>query len=328
MDRQKQNSPRIVFMGTPSFAVATLKKLYEQNYHIVAVITAPGKKAGRGQKISQSEVKKYAIKKGLPVLQPTNLKDPAFVEELRSYRPELNIVVAFRMLPVIVWDMPPKGTVNLHASLLPQYRGAAPINHAIINGEKETGVTTFFISHKIDTGQVIFREKVAIKDTETAGELHDRLMEIGASLMIKTVDAIIKNKHPKQEQTKFINSATRLKAAPKIDKAFCQVNWNKNIHDIYNHIRGLSPFPGAYTELISPEGEKHYVKVYKAEKTIQEHDYQVGSIQTDGNTYLSIAVPGGFIKIREIQLSGKGKMPVTSFLKGFPIDNTWRVKVD
>lgn len=327
MDKQQQNNPRIVFMGTPSFAVATLKKLYEQNYHIVAVITAPDKKAGRGQKLSQSEVKKYAIKNGLPILQPTNLKDPAFIEALRNCRPELNIVVAFRMLPKTVWAMPPKGTVNLHASLLPQYRGAAPINHAIINGEKETGVTTFFISHEIDTGHIIFREKVAIGDKETAGELHDRLMEIGAALMVKTVDAIIKNKHPKQEQTKFIHPSTGLKAAPKIDKAFCQVNWDKNIHYIFNHIRGLSPFPGAYTELISPEGKKHYIKVYNAEKSIQEHDYQVGSIQTDGTTSLNIAVPGGFIKIREILLSGKGKMPVSSFLKGFSIDNRWRVKV-
>lgn len=308
---------RIVFMGTPDFAVESLRVLVENNYNIVGVVTAPDKPAGRGQKLNQSAVKKYALANGLNILQPTNLKSEIFLEELKALNANLQIVVAFRMLPEAVWNMPALGTFNLHASLLPQYRGAAPINWAIINGEKETGVTTFFLQHKIDTGDVIAQQKVNIGENETAGELHDKLMLKGKDLVLKTVQDI-ENENVK---TTPQNNDQKLKEAFKIFKPFCKVDWHKSIDEIHNHIRGLSPYPTAFTEFKHKETQEIIsCKLFKSEKEIVAHNNQISTIHQTKND-LKIAVEGGYIKLLELQVAGKKRMEVTALLNGFDFNN-------
>jgi methionyl-tRNA formyltransferase len=298
---------KIVFMGTPDFAVASLNALFEAGYDIAGVVTAADKPAGRGQKLQESAVKKYAVEKGLKVLQPLKLKDPEFIEELRSLKADLQVVVAFRMLPEIVWDMPPKGTINLHASLLPNYRGAAPINHAIINGETESGVTTFFLKHEIDTGDVIFSEKVAIAEDDSAGDLHDHLMEAGAGLLLKTVKAIAEDNYKEQPQL----SSDELKHAPKIFKEFCKIDWNQPVKTIYNLIRGLSPYPTAFTEL-----NDKTIKIFKARYEETTPENVPGEHVTDGKTFLKFAAKDGFISLLDLQYEGKKRMMVDEFLRG------------
>ena len=307
---------RIVFMGTPDFAVATLDALVQHNYTVVGVVTAPDRPAGRGQKLSQSAVKKYALDQKIPVLQPTNLKSEDFLEQLKALNGNLQIVVAFRMLPKVVWSMPALGTFNLHASLLPQYRGAAPINWAIINGEKESGVTTFFIDDKIDTGEIILQEKITIEETETAGMLHDKLMTLGATLVVKTVSLIAEGNVTTQKQPE----TTTLKSAYKIQRDTCKIDWSASIHTIYNHIRGLSPYPAAWTNMVN--GADHFnIKVYTATKEIAEHHHAVGTVIHNKNE-IKVAVKEGFIGLEEIQLPGKKKMDAKSILNGLKIDDT------
>ncbi|MGM9479404.1 methionyl-tRNA formyltransferase [Pedobacter sp. GSP4] len=298
---------KIVFMGTPDFAVASLDALVQANFDVVAVVTAPDKPAGRGQKINESAVKKYALEKQIPILQPEKLKNPEFIEELRSYQADLQVVVAFRMLPEVVWNMPPKGTINLHGSLLPQYRGAAPINHAIINGEKESGVTTFFLTHEIDTGNIILSDSVAIADDETAGELHDKLMHVGANLLVKTLKAIEDNNISEQPQPQ----SEDLKHAPKIFKEDCKIDWTKPAQNVHNLIRGLSPYPTAFTML-----NDKTLKVFKAEIEDKEPGIAAGGFLTDGKTYLKFATKDGFIKLLDIQYEGKKRMLIEDFLRG------------
>nr|WP_121273717.1 methionyl-tRNA formyltransferase [Pedobacter schmidteae] len=298
---------RLVFMGTPDFAVASLNALVEAGFDVVGVVTAADKPAGRGQKLQESAVKQYAVAKGLKILQPLKLKDPDFIQELKALQADLQVVVAFRMLPTIVWDMPAKGTINLHASLLPQYRGAAPINHAIINGEKESGVTTFFLKHEIDTGDVIFSEKVAIANDDTAGDLHDKLMNIGADLLVKTVRAIEAGNYTEQPQPQN----EELKHAPKIFKEHCQIDWNQPVQSIYNLIRGLSPYPTAFTRL-----NDKTLKVFKAELEEKETGLAAGAFLSDGKTYLKFAAKDGFIKLTDLQYEGKKRMQVDEFLRG------------
>jgi methionyl-tRNA formyltransferase len=298
---------KIVFMGTPDFAVASLDALVQANFDVVAVVTAPDKPAGRGQKLNESAVKKYAVEKGIPALQPEKLKNPEFLEELRSYQADLQVVVAFRMLPVVVWSMPAKGTINLHGSLLPQYRGAAPINHVIINGEKESGVTTFFLKEEIDTGDIILSDSVAIADDETAGDLHDKLMVVGANLLVKTLHAIEAGNITEQPQPQ----SDDLKHAPKIFKEDCKIDWNNSAQTIHNLIRGLSPYPTAFTLL----NEKN-LKVFKAEIEDKEPGIAAGGFLTDGKTYLKFAAKDGFIKLLDIQYEGKKRMLIEDFLRG------------
>ncbi|KLT65727.1 methionyl-tRNA formyltransferase [Pedobacter sp. BMA] len=298
---------KIVFMGTPDFAVASLDALVQANFDVVAVVTAPDKPAGRGQKMNESAVKRYAVEKGIPVLQPEKLKNPEFIEVLKTYQADLQVVVAFRMLPELVWNMPPKGTINLHGSLLPQYRGAAPINHAIINGEKESGVTTFFLKHEIDTGDIILSDSVAIGDDETAGELHDKLMAIGASLIVKTLKAIEAGEVQEQPQPQ----SDDLKHAPKIFKDDCKIDWNNDSLTIHNLIRGLSPYPTAFTIL-----NDKTLKIFKAEIEDKESAIVAGGFLTDGKTYLKFATKNGFIKLLDIQYEGKKRMLIADFLRG------------
>lgn len=309
-------------MGTPDFAVESLKLLVENKYNVVGVITAPDKPAGRGQKVMQSAVKKYAEEHQLTTLQPTNLKSEEFLTELKSLNANLQLVVAFRMLPEAVWNMPELGTFNLHASLLPQYRGAAPINWAIINGEAATGVTTFFLQHQIDTGDVIAQEKVSIGKNETAGELHDKLMIIGAKLALKTVQAIENNTVNTFPQSRFLSGENQeLKEAFKIFKPFCKIDWSKSINEIHNHIRGLSPYPTAFTEFQHVETEEIIsCKIFRTEKIIEEHTLTQGTIITS-KTELKIAVSGGYLKILELQLAGKKRLEMTALLNGFDFNN-------
>jgi methionyl-tRNA formyltransferase len=316
---------RILFMGTPEFAVESLDILIKNNYNIVGVITVPDKPAGRGQQLQESAVKKYASEKGLTILQPEKLKDEKFLEELHALKADLQIVVAFRMLPQIVWSMPRLGTINLHGSLLPQYRGAAPINWAVINGEKETGVTTFLLQQEIDTGKIIFREKTPIGENETAGEIHDRLMKIGAGLILKTVQAIAENNYPQIDQSELIARGEQVKHAPKIFKEDCMIDWTKSVSEIHNFIRGLSPYPTAYATFKSPDGKIHSVKLFGSEKEIASHTHQNGLLISDSKSFLKVAVKDGYIYIHELQLAGKKKMSVIDFLRGFPLNNDWIV---
>lgn len=317
---------KIVFMGTPDFAVASLDAIVKAGYNVAAVVTAPDKPAGRGQKLSVSAVKEYALANNLHILQPEKLKDENFIAALKELNADVFVVVAFRMLPEVVWRLPPKGTFNLHGSLLPQYRGAAPINRAVMNGEKETGVTTFFIEKEIDTGKILFSEKTEIKENETAGEVHDRLMMIGGELVVKTLKAIETNTYKETEQNEIVKEGMQLNAAPKIFKDDCRIDWTKNVNEIHNHIRGLSPYPAAFTEFVSPSGEKHSVKLFRCEKEFKEHTHQPGTIISDNRGYIYIAAKGGFIKVHELQLSGKKKMPVKDFLLGFKIEGNWTCK--
>lgn len=315
----KKEDLRIVFMGTPDFAVESLRKLVENGYNIVGVITAPDKPAGRGYKLQQSAVKEYAASQNLNVLQPVNLKDEQFIEELRSLEADIQVVVAFRMLPEVVWDMPPKGTFNLHGSLLPQYRGAAPINWAVINGEKETGVTTFFLKHEIDTGEIIFREKVVIEPNDNAGVIHDKLMVIGADLVQKTIDAVIDGSADATPQEELFENAAELRPAPKIFRETCEIDWTKPAKEIHNHIRGLAPYPAAWT-LFEVSGKMVNFKIYESEIISESHDLAQGTIVTDNKTTLRIAVQDGFIDILELQMSGKRKMKTRELLNGFSFD--------
>ncbi|HEX7367942.1 MAG TPA: methionyl-tRNA formyltransferase [Pelobium sp.] len=303
---------RIVFMGTPDFAVASLKALLDAGENIVGVITAPDKPAGRGQKINESAVKRFAVENDLNVLQPEKLKNPEFLEQLKALNADLQVVVAFRMLPEVVWAMPKYGTINLHASLLPQYRGAAPINWAIINGEKETGVTTFFLTHEIDTGAILFSEKIEITADMTAGDLHDALMETGAGLLTETVSAISKKEFQEKAQSSF--DEKDLKHAPKIFKEDCKINWDNSNEQVYNFIRGLSPYPAAFTTFLDKG-----LKIYKAEKGQEKPQINPGEFLSDGKTFLKFASKDGFISVKEIQQEGKKKMLVEDFLRGIRI---------
>jgi methionyl-tRNA formyltransferase len=296
-------------MGTPEFAVASLNALIEAGCNVVAVVTAPDKPSGRGQKLSESAVKKYAVSQGLPVLQPERLKSPEFIEELRSFKADFQVVVAFRMLPEMVWNMPPKGTINLHASLLPDYRGAAPINWAVINGEKETGVTTFFLKHEIDTGNILFSERVTIEETETAGDVHDKLMAAGSMLLVKTVKAIETGDYEETPQEEI--KSEQLHHAPKIFKDDCTINWRQPAIKVYNQIRGLSPYPTAFTTL-----QDKTLKIFKAELQKGEPGISSGGFLTDGKTYLKYACTDGFISLTEVQMEGKKRMGIEEFLRG------------
>ena len=301
---------RIVFMGTPDFAVTILKKLIESKYTIVGVITAPDKPAGRGRKLSESAVKKYALSQQLNLLQPTNLKSPDFQSELIQLQANLQIVVAFRMLPKSIWNMPAYGTFNLHASLLPYYRGAAPIHWAIINGEEKTGVTTFFIDDKIDTGEIILQKECLIRDDETVGELHDSLMHLGASLVIDTVELIKNNK-----ATTYKQPETEEKTAYKLYPHNCKIDWKQPLQSIYNKVRGLNPFPTAWTTLYN-KGEEIQVKLYDVEKEFAVHSSTIGKIITTKKT-AKVAVKDGYLLLKEIKLSGKKKMSIQSLLNGY-----------
>ena len=307
---------RIVFMGTPGFAVTSLKMLLEHHYNIVGVITAPDKPAGRGRKLKASEVKQFALKHNLKLLQPTNLKDPSFVNELKALNSNLQIVVAFRMLPKVVWQMPKYGTFNLHASLLPNYRGAAPIHWAIINGEHKTGVTTFFIDEKIDTGAIILNQSVVISKTTTVGELHHILMNIGSELVIKTVQKIENN----TVETKIQKHSKDLKTAYKLNKSNCKIDWNKPLDIIFNLIRGLNPFPTAWSYLDNGNNESMTVKLFDVEKITKEHHFKNGQILI-AEDVLRVACIGGFIKVNTMQLPNKKKMQVKSLLNGFKFNN-------
>ncbi|WP_165023428.1 methionyl-tRNA formyltransferase [Dysgonomonas sp. ZJ279] len=311
---------RIVFMGTPDFAVESLRILVENDYNIVGVITMPDKPSGRGHKIQYSAVKKYALEQNLPLLQPEKLKDEAFLSDLKALNADLQIVVAFRMLPEAVWNMPRLGTFNLHASLLPQYRGAAPINWAIINGEKETGATTFFLTHEIDTGKIILQQKVPIGESDNAGKIHDELMNMGAELVRKTVDMLLEDKVDAVDQQQFIKDEGELKAAPKIFKDTCRIDWNNSAKRIYNLIRGLSPYPAAWTELSDKDKDAQLVKIYAADILFSEESHHVGSIHTDNKTYLHIACKDGFIDVKEIQLAGKKAMKIDELLRGYKFE--------
>jgi methionyl-tRNA formyltransferase len=323
------SSFRIVFMGTPEFAVASLDALVKAGYTIAGVVTAPDKPAGRGMKMQQSEVKKYALKHKLKVLQPEKLKDVSFLEELKSLQADLQVVVAFRMLPDVVWNMPPKGTINLHGSLLPQYRGAAPINWAVINGEKETGVTTFKLKHEIDTGDILLQESFPIGEDETAGEVHDKMKEIGAQLLVKTVEGLKDGTLKETSQESLLNAKSEtpdtgamhsafsiqhsaLKHAPKIFTATSKIDWTKPTDEIHNLIRGLSPFPAAFTEL----GDKT-MKIFRSEKELIIPTSRPGRWESDKSTYLKFACKDGYIHLKDVQLEGKKRMGIEDFLRGY-----------
>jgi len=306
---------RVVFMGTPEFAVPSLQLLHESRHHVVAVVTVPDKPAGRGMKIQHSPVKAYALDHQLPLLQPEKLKDPDFLSALAAFKADVFVVVAFRMLPPEVWQMPPMGTVNLHASLLPQYRGAAPINWAIINGEKYTGVTTFFIEHQIDTGNIIFSEKIEILPDETAGELHDRLKIIGAHLLLKTIDAIDEGTIKPVPQSS-LPADGQLKTAPKIFKETCRIRWEADPVAVHNLVRGLSPVPGAYSYIVGGN-QRLLTKIYQVKPIAESHGLRPGTIVSDGKTFLRVAVSGGFVEVLSLQVEGKKKLPIHEFLKGF-----------
>jgi methionyl-tRNA formyltransferase len=308
-------SPRIVFMGTPDFAVASLKALVEKKYNIVGVITAPDKPAGRGRKINTSAVKKYAESVNLNLLQPEKLKNEDFLKELKNLNADLQIVVAFRMLPKVVWDMPKLGTFNLHASLLPQYRGAAPINWAVINGETKTGVTTFLLNDKIDEGNILLQKEVEINIKDDAGVIHDKLMEEGTELILKTVEGLKENKLTPKSQ----NESLDLKPAPKIFKKECKIIWDNDIVNIYNHIRGLSPFPGAWSNLSNGNIETE-VKILKSNFVLENHSFEIGSIISDKKN-LKIAVNKGFINVNELQISGKKRMNTKDLLNGYKFEH-------
>ncbi|MDP2423128.1 MAG: methionyl-tRNA formyltransferase [Bacteroidales bacterium] len=318
---------RIVFMGTPDFAVPSLRVLHEASYTISAVVTAPDKPQGRGLKLKSSPVKEFALQLKLPVLQPPNLKDKALLTELMHFNADLFVVAAFRMLPEKIWAMPEFGCINLHASLLPQYRGAAPINWAIINGEATTGVSTFFIEREIDTGHIIMQESVDIQPDETAGELHYRLMLAGASLLLKTVDAIRQGNAEITAQKILTTGIDTLKMAPKIHKTDCRINWTWPTATIHNFIRGLSPYPGAYTRFVSSDGKIYDVKIYKSKLCDEHFSSPPGKlIVADRNTRLFVNTADGWIELLEMQIQGKTRMTVHALLRGTPIANDWNIE--
>jgi methionyl-tRNA formyltransferase len=326
--KMHQKKIRIVFMGTPDFAVESLKALVENKYQVVGVITAPDKPAGRSRQLTESAVKKYAFEKGLTILQPEKLKNPEFIAELEKLKADLQIVVAFRMLPEIVWNMPALGTFNLHASLLPQYRGAAPLNWAVINGETETGVTTFLLDQEIDTGRIIFQEKIVIAENDSVGDLHDKMMVIGANLVLKTVDALAEGNIQPLEQTALINTSETIKHAPKIFKEDCQIDWSRDVESVRNLIRGLSPYPAAWTELSHPDmAEIITAKIFTATRDNQSLPAAPGTLHTDGKKFLKIACVDGWLSITDIQLSGKKRMKIDELLRGFHNMADWQVKM-
>jgi methionyl-tRNA formyltransferase len=310
-------------MGTPGFAVAPLKLLLESECNVVGVITAPDRPAGRGKKLRSSEVKNFVLEqdKQIPILQPENLKDPAFIEKLAALKPELQVVVAFRMLPEVVWRIPSLGTINLHASLLPQYRGAAPINHVLMNGESETGVTTFFIDEQIDTGLILLQDRLAIGPKETAGELHDRLMELGSALVLETVRKLAAGELKARPQNQYLDSETALKKAPKIFKEDCRIDWTMPGESIFNLIRGLSPFPGAFTFLEKDGGDKLQCKIFSCTFEAGSPGEETGSILSDGRHGLEVVLTDGKLHIHSIQLEGKRRMDIKDFLAGFSLRN-------
>lgn len=310
---------KIVFLGTPEFAVPSLEILLSNGYDIAAVVTTPDKPAGRGMEISQSAVKRYAVHKNLKILQPENLLDENFLQQLKSMKADLFIVVAFRILPEEVFMMPSLGTFNLHASLLPQYRGAAPINRAIMNGEKESGVTTFFLKKDVDTGKIIFREKVLIGENETAGELHDKLMVVGAGMVLKTVRAIETGDVIQIDQKQLLIPGEPLKKAPKIFKNDCRINWNRTVKEISDFVRGLSPYPTAFTELCTENGDAQQLKIFTVNSENSLHPEEPGKIFSDEKNFIKIAAADGFIHLEEVQLSGKKRMNIIEFLRGFRI---------
>ena len=318
---------RIVYMGTPEFAVESLRRLVEGGYNVVGVVTMPDKPMGRhGSVLQASPVKQYAESKGLKVLQPVRLKDEGFVEELRSLRADLQIVVAFRMLPEVVWSMPPLGTFNLHASLLPQYRGAAPINWAVINGDTETGITTFFLQHEIDTGQIIQQVRVPIADTDNVGIVHDKLMMLGGQLVVETVDNILSGTVKAIPQEQFMKENEELRPAPKIFKDTCRMDWSKPLKQVYDFVRGLSPYPAAWTELVQPDGHRLVLKIYEAVKVPAMHALPHGSVHTDGKTFFHVAVEGGYLSLLTLQLAGKKRMGVADFLRGYRLADTYHME--
>ena len=317
---------RIVYMGTPDFAVESLKCLVEGGYNVVGVITMPDKPMGRhGSVLQPSPVKQYAVSQGLRVLQPERLKDESFVEELRSLQADLQIVVAFRMLPEVVWNMPRLGTFNLHASLLPQYRGAAPINWAVINGDTETGITTFFLKHEIDTGEIIQQVRVPIADTDNVGIVHDKLMMLGGELVLETVDAILNGtvKPIPQEEMAVVGE---LRPAPKIFKDTCRIDWNQPVKKVYDFIRGLSPYPAAWSELVASENEAVVVKIFETEKMYESHQLSAGTVVTDGKKYIKVAVPDGFVSILSLQLPGKKRLKTDELLRGYRLADGCKMK--
>jgi methionyl-tRNA formyltransferase len=319
------SSQKIIFLGTPDFAVPSLEALVQAGYDVVAVVTAPDQPAGRGLQLHASPVKQCAMSHGIPVLQPEKLKNEAFLEQLASYKADLFIVVAFRMLPEVVWKMPPLGTFNLHASLLPQYRGAAPIHWAVMNGETETGLTTFFLKQEIDTGQILFQEKMPIGPEETTGELHDRMMIAGAKLLVKTADAIFSGQIHPTDQASLLHSSTLLKPAPKIFREDCRIDWHKSTQLIYNKVRGLNPVPTAWTNLVSPEGENLQLKIFNTSIFNESQGKGPGTIETDGKSHIFIITGDGTLALEELQLAGKRRMGVEEFLRGFRLTPLWRL---
>lgn len=322
----KKEDLRIVYMGTPEFAVEPLRCLVEGGYNVVGVITMPDKPAGRGHKVQFSPVKQYALEHDLPLLQPEKLKDETFVGALRAWNADLQIVVAFRMLPEVVWNMPRLGTFNLHASLLPQYRGAAPINWAVINGDTETGITTFFLKHEIDTGEVIQQVRVPIADTDNVEVVHDKLMMLGGKLVLETVDAILNGtvKPISQEEMAVVGE---LRPAPKIFKETCRIDWNQPVKKIYDFIRGLSPYPAAWSELIASEkAESVVVKIFESEKVYESHQLAAGTIVTDGKKFMKVAVPDGFVSILSLQLPGKKRLKTDELLRGYHLEDGCKMK--
>lgn len=314
----RKEDTRIVFMGTPEFAVASLRALVEDGWNVVGVVTTPDKPAGRGQKMSISAVKEYALEQGLPILQPEKLKDEAFLQELKSLQADVQVVVAFRMLPEVVWNMPPKGTFNLHASLLPQYRGAAPINWAIINGEKETGVTTFFLQHEIDTGNIILQKKTQIGDDENIGELYDRLMGIGSNAVLETMERIVAG----NVQTTPQPESENLKPAPKLFKETCKLDFSDTVENVRNKIRGLSPYPAAWMDLTLADGTKTTMKVFEAQTDIQDgtsDEKGFGSLETDGKSFLRVKCGNGWLRLHDVQIAGKKRMNVKDLLNGIKL---------
>jgi len=311
--------PRIVFMGTPAFAVASLSALLDAKMNIVGVVTAPDKPGGRGMQLQQSAVKQFAIAHNLPLLQPTKLKSSDFFEALSALKPDLQVVVAFRMLPEQIWSFPPMGTLNVHGSLLPQYRGAAPINWAIINGEKETGVTTFQLQHAIDTGDILLQDRIPISENMTAGELHDTMMNVGAALLVKTLEGLIDGTIQSIPQVDAINNEGNqidIKHAPKIFTADCEINWDNDVQSIHNHVRGLAPFPGAITK-IDGKIAKLYSTLIDHQNSTEKPKEQPGSFVTDGKTFAKIACKNGYLLLNDIQWEGKKRMPITDFLRGY-----------
>ena len=323
---------RIVYLGTPDFAVEPLRRLLEKQracdscgYEIVGVVTMPDKMINkRGNQLLMSPVKQYAVEQGLPLLQPESLKDEAFQSDLRAWGADLQIVVAFRMLPESVWNMPRLGTFNLHASLLPQYRGAAPINWAIINGDKETGVTTFFLKHEIDTGDVIYRDVVAIDENDNAGTLHDKLMLQGGETVMRTVEAIVKGEVKPIAQDDMYSG--ELRPAPKIFRDTCRIDWQGSVDGIYDFVRGMSPYPAAWCELVNANDEAVSLKVYAVSKEYAQHEKVAGAIVTDNKNYIKVAVDGGYIRLDEVQLAGKKRMPVADLLRGFSVEGAKCIK--